>query len=545
MESNTCIIENSIDNELSKRMQKYNQYEDEKWGKLILSDRYVISTYGQLVRLARTSKHFDPYLGKQVQRTWKEKLIDGTVSTDGYRRVCIYTDVNEFKNVAIHRMVASTFLKNEDPTINTVINHIDGNKLNNNINNLEWCTPKDNTANSIERNTFPKTVLPVKCLDTGETFASIKDASEFMNIPYTELMSSIRNGRRCNHHLTFIYDDGSILDEKNFLINSIRNFKPTNTRVKIDCLDTNLSFSSIEEAANWVKVRTDTFVKYMDSYRPIKGHVFIRHENNYRDKERYMNYCYTKSKTYQDLATQPIYTLSDKAIVLSSGGLDSTTCLALAVSEYGENNVISVSISYGQKHSKELQCARDIANYYNVKHLELDLSSVYKYSNCSLLVQSTETVPTGSYESQLHNKEKMGEPSIVSTAVPLRNGVMLSVVTALAQSLYPNLLVDIYLGNHADDAAGHVYADCTAEFVYYMREAIKEGSYNKVYLVSPFVNMTKADIVNLGFKLNVPYGITWSCYQGGEKQCGKCGTCIDRKRAFELNGLVDPVEYKN
>lgn len=544
MKNMNRILENSIDNKISEDMKKYNQHDDEKWGKLKLSDRYVISTYGQIVRLTRTAKHFDPYTQRYIERTWKERLIEGTPDEDGYLRVGIYTDINKFKNVGVHQMVADTFLVHENPALNTVVNHIDGDILNNNVDNLEWCTPKDNTRNSIDRQTFCKPVKPVKCLDTGETYRTVMDASIATGVPYDALMNSLRNKHRSNHHLTFIYDDGSVDNESNYLIESVRNFKPVYSNVKVDCLDSDISFDSIKEAADWVGVSSDKLTKCMKDRIPVKGHVFIRHEDNYRDKERYMNYCYTRSEVYADLATEPVYTLSDRAIVLSSGGLDSTTCLALAVSEYGSENVTSVSVYYGQKHSKELKRAQEIAKYYNVKHVELDMSPLYKYSNSSLLVQSTENIPEGSYASQLKNKEKSGELSALSTVVPLRNGVMLSAVTALAMSLYPDLLVDVYLGNHADDAAGHAYADCTSEFTYYMRKAMLEGSYNKVYLISPFVNSTKADIVSVGLKLNVPYELTTSCYRGGEKACGKCGTCIDRLAAFRANHATDPIEYE-
>lgn len=546
MKLDSRIIPDSIDTQISKEMKKYNQYDDEQWGKLRLSDRYVISTYGQIVRLSRTAEHFDPCAKKYIQRTWKERLIKGFPDVDGYLRVGIYTDVNTFKNVGVHQMVADTFLIHENPEVDTTVNHIDGDILNNNVNNLEWCTPKYNTLNSIKRRNriFDKSVKRVKCLDTGKVYDTAIDASRDTGVPYDELMNSLRNRYRCNHHLTFIYDDGSIENERNFFINSIRKFKPRNNKVPVDCLDADMTFNTIKEAADWVNISSDKLIKCIDAKIPVKGHVFVRHEDNYRDKTRYMNYCYTRSEVYFDLATEPVYTLSDKAIVLCSGGLDSTTCLALAISEYGSENVISVSAYYGQKHSKELTQSKEIAKYYNVEHLELDLSSLYKYSNSSLLIQSTQNVPEGSYAYQLGNKEAKGEDSILSTVVPLRNGVLLSAVSALAMSLFPDLFVDIYLGNHADDATGHAYADCTPEFIYYMRKSIQEGSYNKVYLVSPFVNSTKADIVSIGLKLNVPYELTTSCYKGGDKACGKCGTCIDRLNAFHANGVEDLIEYE-
>lgn len=228
-----------------------------------------------------------------------------------------------------------------------------------------------------------------------------------------------------------------------------------------------------------------------------------------------------------------------KAIVLSSGGVDSTTCIGIAVDRLGAENVSTVSVFYGQKHSKEIECARKIANHYGVKHYELDLSPVMKYSNCSLLSDSTESIKHQSYAEQIaENGEGM-----VSTYVPFRNGLMLSAVAALAMSIYPEYNVDIYLGAHADDAAGNAYADCSSAFTNAMNEAIHIGTYDKVFVEAPLVNMNKAEVVKTGLSLNVPYALTWSCYEGGDLQCGTCGTCIDRREAFRLNGVEDPVPY--
>lgn len=232
--------------------------------------------------------------------------------------------------------------------------------------------------------------------------------------------------------------------------------------------------------------------------------------------------------------------MSKKALVLSSGGVDSTTCIGIAIDEVGEENVSTVSISYGQKHSKELNCASTIAEFYKVPHYTLDLSNVFSYSNCSLLESSTENIPEGSYESQISRKEN----GMVSTYVPFRNGLMLSAVASLAMSIYPDDDVYVYIGAHADDAAGNAYADCSLEFVDAMSRAIRLGTYKRIHVVAPLVTMNKAQVVETGLRLNVPYELTWSCYKGGEEACGKCGTCIDRLRAFEANGVEDPIEYE-
>lgn len=226
-----------------------------------------------------------------------------------------------------------------------------------------------------------------------------------------------------------------------------------------------------------------------------------------------------------------------KALVLSSGGVDSTTCVGIAVKDVGSENVSTVSVFYGQKHNKELECADKVAEFYNVKHYVLDLSNVLQYSNCSLMKNSTEEIPMMSYAEQI---EKNGEGK-VSTYVPFRNGLMLSAVAALAQSIYTDDDVDIYLGAHADDAAGRAYADCSEEFTSAMNTAIVIGTYGKVRVVAPLVNLNKAGVVKLGLSIGVPYKYTWSCYAGGDKPCGHCGTCIDRAKAFEANGIADPA----
>lgn len=223
------------------------------------------------------------------------------------------------------------------------------------------------------------------------------------------------------------------------------------------------------------------------------------------------------------------------ALVLSSGGVDSTTALALAIQTYGKEHVIALSVSYGQKHDKELQAAKAVAQYYGVEQLFLDLGLIFQYSNCSLLQQSTEEIPEESYAQQI---QKTGGMVPVSTYVPFRNGLFLSAAASIALS--KNCSV-IYYGAHADDAAGAAYPDCSPVFNDAMNQAIYEGSGRQLHIEAPFVGKTKADIVAMGLALHVPYHFTWSCYEGGEKPCGKCGTCIDRAAAFAANGVQDPA----
>lgn len=226
-----------------------------------------------------------------------------------------------------------------------------------------------------------------------------------------------------------------------------------------------------------------------------------------------------------------------KAVVLSSGGLDSTTCLAMAVKKLGAENVSALSIFYGQRHERELQSARAVAKFYNVAHYELDAAEIFKHSNSALLNTSTESLEKSSYAAQ---KKKNKSPRI-ATYVPFRNGLMISMAASFADGLYEDDSVELYIGVHSDDAAGDAYADCSAQFIASMSAAIRIGTYEKIRLVAPFICQKKSDVVKVGLELNAPYHLTWSCYERGDKPCGQCATCIDRAKAFELNGVKDPA----
>ena len=223
-----------------------------------------------------------------------------------------------------------------------------------------------------------------------------------------------------------------------------------------------------------------------------------------------------------------------KALVLFSGGLDSSTCLALAIEKYGKENVIALSISYGQKHSKEINAARAVAEYYGTELVSLDLAPIFEGSDCALLEGSNQAIPKGDYANQLVSSD--GKP--VSTYVPFRNGLFLSCAASVALSRGCGV---IYYGVHSDDAAGSAYPDCSSDFNDHMSKAISIGSAQQLKVVAPFVDCTKADVVAQGLRLGVPYELTWSCYEGNDKPCGCCGTCIDRAKAFAANGVKDPA----
>lgn len=224
-----------------------------------------------------------------------------------------------------------------------------------------------------------------------------------------------------------------------------------------------------------------------------------------------------------------------KAVVLLSGGVDSATCLGMVVDCYGNKEVTALSIYYGQKHEKELACAKKLAEHYGVQHIVRDISSIMELSDCCLLKNSKNEIKHTTYAEQL---KELGGEGTVSTYVPFRNGLMLSSAASLAYSLGG---CEVWYGAHADDAAGRAYPDCTPEFVDAMRKAILEGTGGQLTLRAPLIMFNKGEVVKAGLSLKVPYKFTWSCYEGGEKPCGVCGTCRDRAHAFEVNGVKDPA----
>lgn len=227
--------------------------------------------------------------------------------------------------------------------------------------------------------------------------------------------------------------------------------------------------------------------------------------------------------------------MKKKAVVLLSGGIDSTTCLAIALEKFGAKEVLALSIHYGQKHDKEIQSARDVAEYYGVELIEKDLSQVFSLSDCPLLASSSQDIKHQAYSEQL---AELGGEGTVDTYVPFRNGLLLSCAAAFGISVGAQVIL---YGAHADDAAGRAYPDCTETFAQLMDQVIYEGSGRTIGLSAPLINKSKAQVVELGLQLGAPYEFTWSCYEGNEEPCGTCGTCIDRKAAFEANNTTDPA----
>ena len=223
----------------------------------------------------------------------------------------------------------------------------------------------------------------------------------------------------------------------------------------------------------------------------------------------------------------------EKALVLLSGGLDSAVTLALAISRHGKENVEALSIFYGQRHEKELEFAKKLAIHYGVPRRELDLAPLFYDKGCSLLSSSDREIPKDEY-ANLHKKSK----APISTYVPFRNGLFLSVACTIALQQHCDI---IYYGIHADEGSDSAYPDTSVSFHEGISKAIEEGSGHLVRLEAPFVACNKAEVVRQGIALNVPFELTWSCYEDGDEPCLHCPTCLDRLKAFEANGIKDPL----
>ena len=214
--------------------------------------------------------------------------------------------------------------------------------------------------------------------------------------------------------------------------------------------------------------------------------------------------------------------MKDK-IILYSGGLDSTVLLH----KHRDSIKLAVSFDYGSNHKEqELKMAKYNCEKLGIEHVIFKLNFMKHFS--SSLLEGADKIPTGDY-----SKENMK-----STVVPFRNGIMLSIAGGLAESRGLKYLL---IANHSGDH--EIYPDCRKTFIQSMSNALAYGTYNSVNILSDFNNVSKAEIVKLGKSLDVDFSNTWSCYKGGEKHCGKCGTCIERIKAFEEAGITDGIEY--
>lgn len=219
-----------------------------------------------------------------------------------------------------------------------------------------------------------------------------------------------------------------------------------------------------------------------------------------------------------------------KTILIMSGGMDSTTLLYKLKAEGDE--VLCLLFYYGQKHKKELDMAFKTCQITGTKHEFVEFPHTVQewLKHSGSLTDSGKEIPEGHY----------ADENMKDTVVPNRNMMMLSMAASIGIMWKADR---ICYGAHAGDH--DIYPDCRQDFIEAISEAIKLCDWHKISLEAPFKAMTKAEIVSLGLKLGVPYKDTWSCYKGGEKACGKCGTCVERLEAFSLAGAEDPISYED
>jgi 7-cyano-7-deazaguanine synthase len=216
-----------------------------------------------------------------------------------------------------------------------------------------------------------------------------------------------------------------------------------------------------------------------------------------------------------------------KTVLIYSGGLDSTVMLYHLL-EAG-HTVAALTVNYGQRHYREIESAKTILQRMpSVQHEIVDLRALTPLWGKNALTDTTREVPSGHY-----TEERMKK-----TVVPNRNMILLSTATAWALSLKADAVA---YAAHAGDHA--IYPDCRESFANAMQQAIELSDWHPLTLVRPFVNWSKEQIARRAIELSVPIELTWSCYQGGNLHCGRCGTCVERREAFDLAGINDPTIY--
>ena len=216
--------------------------------------------------------------------------------------------------------------------------------------------------------------------------------------------------------------------------------------------------------------------------------------------------------------------MKDSVIILS-GGMDSVTLLY----DYQKRIALAITFDYGSNHNKReaayaaLHCQR-----LGIEHIIIPLDFMARYFKSSLL-EGAEAIPEGDYNDE----------NIHSTVVPFRNGIMLAIAAGLAES---RELTRVMMANHFGDHV--IYPDCSEEFVRHMSSAMTAGTYVGVQVLAPYTTISKTDIARIGKRLGIDYSLTYSCYKGGPRHCGRCATCRERMQALREAGIDDHTDYE-
>ena len=217
-----------------------------------------------------------------------------------------------------------------------------------------------------------------------------------------------------------------------------------------------------------------------------------------------------------------------KVVVIYSGGMDSFTILNKAI--HSGHEVLAVSFNYGQRHGKELNYARTVCDELAIEHNVIDITAMQSLmSNSSLMAKSSEAIPEGHYEAE----------NMKSTVVPNRNMILIALAIGYAVNEQAS---EVWYGAHAGDHM--IYPDCRPEFVEAMAKASLLANFEPIAVIAPYLNNDKIDILHDGLAMGLDYGKTWTCYNGRELACGKCGSCVERLEAFSRNNAKDPLEYE-
>lgn len=219
--------------------------------------------------------------------------------------------------------------------------------------------------------------------------------------------------------------------------------------------------------------------------------------------------------------------MPQKVVVIYSGGMDSYTVLHKAIQAGHE--VYALSFNYGQRHVRELECARQVCQELGINHKIVDISAINQILAGSSLTDNIE-VPEGHYAAD----------NMKSTVVPNRNMILLSLAVGYAVSLNAQA---VYYGAHSGDH--FIYPDCRPEFVQKMHDVCQIANYEPIDIISPYLHESKIEILRDGLAMGLDYSKTWTCYNGRAKACGKCGSCQERLEAFTLNQATDPLDYES